>query len=70
MIDDDIFVVDEDEDFNPNDEFTSGKNKIQGQLHQVLQFLPDDVKHLRTTELISGMVHGYFLLISLIQSLL
>ncbi|KAJ7937014.1 hypothetical protein B0H13DRAFT_2303333 [Mycena leptocephala] len=43
-----------DEDFDENDEFTSDKNKIQGQLRRVLQFLPDDVKHLRTTALISG----------------
>ncbi|KAJ7760063.1 hypothetical protein DFH07DRAFT_957719 [Mycena maculata] len=54
LVDDDVFVVDEDEDFDPSDEFISDKNKIQGQLRRVLQFLPNDVKHLRTTELISG----------------
>ncbi|KAJ6563546.1 hypothetical protein B0H10DRAFT_2200622 [Mycena sp. CBHHK59/15] len=43
-----------DEDFDENDEFTSDKKKIQGQLRRILQFLPNDVKHLRTTELISG----------------
>ncbi|KAJ7828018.1 hypothetical protein B0H14DRAFT_3466546 [Mycena olivaceomarginata] len=51
---DDVFSVDEDEDFDPKDEFASDKNKVQGQLHRILEFLPADVKHLRTTELISG----------------
>ncbi|KAJ6613971.1 hypothetical protein B0H10DRAFT_2436245 [Mycena sp. CBHHK59/15] len=54
LVDDDVFIVDEDEDFDENDEFTSDKKKIQGQLRRILQFLPNDVKHLRTTELISG----------------
>ncbi|KAJ7114464.1 hypothetical protein C8R44DRAFT_855686 [Mycena epipterygia] len=54
LVDDDVFVVDEDEEFDEDDEFTSDKNKIQGQLRRILQFLPNDVKHLRTTELISG----------------
>ncbi|KAJ6623751.1 hypothetical protein B0H10DRAFT_778561 [Mycena sp. CBHHK59/15] len=54
LFDDDVFVVEEDEDFDQNDEFTSNENKIQGQLRRILHFLPDDVKHLRTTELISG----------------
>ncbi|KAJ7786895.1 hypothetical protein B0H14DRAFT_3506228 [Mycena olivaceomarginata] len=51
---DDVFGVDEDEDFDPKDEFASDKNKVQGQLHRILEFLSADVKHLRTTELISG----------------
>ncbi|KAJ6632249.1 hypothetical protein B0H10DRAFT_2206634 [Mycena sp. CBHHK59/15] len=54
LFDDDVFVVEEDEDFDQNDEFTSNENKIQGQLRRILHFLPDDVKHLCTTELISG----------------
>ncbi|KAJ7885056.1 hypothetical protein B0H14DRAFT_3432007 [Mycena olivaceomarginata] len=52
---DDVFGVDEDEDFDPKDEFASDKNKVQGQLHRILEFLPADMKHLRTTELISGV---------------
>jgi hypothetical protein len=58
LVDTDVFTVDEDEDFNPIDEFTSDKKKIQGQLRQILRYLPDDVKHLRTTDLISGAVRG------------
>ncbi|KAJ7124795.1 hypothetical protein C8R43DRAFT_1135473 [Mycena crocata] len=54
LVDADIFSVDEDEDFDPSDEFTSDKNKIQGQLRQILHYLPNDVKHLRSTDLISG----------------
>ncbi|KAJ6549455.1 hypothetical protein B0H10DRAFT_2128674 [Mycena sp. CBHHK59/15] len=54
LVDTDVFTVDEDEDFDPIDEFTSDKKKIQGQLRQIMCYLPDDVKHLRTTDLISG----------------
>ncbi|KAJ7734311.1 hypothetical protein B0H14DRAFT_2639449 [Mycena olivaceomarginata] len=39
---DDVFGVDEDEDFDPEDEFTSDKNKVQGQLRRILEFLPAD----------------------------
>ncbi|KAJ7214382.1 hypothetical protein GGX14DRAFT_562597 [Mycena pura] len=54
LVDPDVFTVDIDEDFDPRDEFSSDKNKIQGQLRQIMHYLPDDVKRLRTTELISG----------------
>ncbi|KAJ7694109.1 hypothetical protein B0H17DRAFT_1199366 [Mycena rosella] len=54
VVDPDVFTVAEDEDFDPLNEFTSDKNKIQGQLRQILAYLPDDVRHLRTTDLIAG----------------
>ncbi|KAJ7259019.1 hypothetical protein C8J57DRAFT_1472227, partial [Mycena rebaudengoi] len=54
LVNTDVFTVDEDEDFDVSEEFASDKNKIQGQLRQVLKYLPDDVKHLRTKGLISG----------------
>ncbi|KAJ7204516.1 hypothetical protein C8J57DRAFT_1259336 [Mycena rebaudengoi] len=56
LVNTDVFTVDEDEDFDVSEEFASDKNKIQGQLHQVLKYLPNDVKHLRTKGLISGAV--------------
>ncbi|KAJ7727435.1 hypothetical protein DFH07DRAFT_970192 [Mycena maculata] len=55
LVDSDVFTVDEDEDFDPADEFSSDKNKIQGQLLQILRYLPNDIKHLRKTDLISGV---------------
>ncbi|KAJ7775942.1 hypothetical protein DFH07DRAFT_951849 [Mycena maculata] len=54
LVDPDVFTVDEDEDFEPSEEFSSDKNKIQGQLQQIMCYLPHDIKHLRTTNLISG----------------
>ncbi|KAF7324391.1 hypothetical protein MVEN_02645000 [Mycena venus] len=54
LVDPDMFTVDEDEDFDISEEFTSDKNRIQGQLRQIMRYLPDDIKHLRKTNLISG----------------
>ncbi|KAJ7729861.1 hypothetical protein DFH07DRAFT_781832 [Mycena maculata] len=54
LVDSDVFTVEEDEDFEPCEEFASDQNRIQGQLLQIKRYLPDDVKHLRTTTLISG----------------
>ncbi|KAJ7236519.1 hypothetical protein C8J57DRAFT_1376606 [Mycena rebaudengoi] len=56
LVDTDVFTVDEDEDFDVREEFASDKNKIQGQLRQVLQYLTDDVKYLCTKGLISGAI--------------
>ncbi|KAJ7128627.1 hypothetical protein C8R44DRAFT_193301 [Mycena epipterygia] len=58
LVDPDVFTVDQDEDFDPRNEFSSDKNKIQGQLRQIMRYLPDDVQHLRTTDLIAGAVCG------------
>ncbi|KAF7340796.1 hypothetical protein MSAN_02108700 [Mycena sanguinolenta] len=54
LVDDDVFVADEEEDFDVRDEFTSKKNKIQGQLRRILQLLPEKLKVIRTTDLIAG----------------
>ncbi|KAJ7289791.1 hypothetical protein C8J57DRAFT_1278429 [Mycena rebaudengoi] len=61
LVDTDVFTVDEDEDFDVSEEFASDKNKIQGQLPQVLKYLPDDVKHLRTKGLYIGRGACHFL---------
>ncbi|KAJ7864478.1 hypothetical protein B0H14DRAFT_3133722 [Mycena olivaceomarginata] len=54
LVDDSVFEVDEDEDFDESAEFTTDKNKIQGQLRQVLRYLPNDAKPFRSTTLVSG----------------
>ncbi|KAJ7116081.1 hypothetical protein C8R44DRAFT_221421 [Mycena epipterygia] len=53
LVNPDVFTVDQDEDFDPRNEFSSDKNKIQGQLRQIMCYLPDDVQHLHTTDLIA-----------------
>ncbi|KAJ6546398.1 hypothetical protein DFH09DRAFT_1087721 [Mycena vulgaris] len=42
LVDPDIFTAKEEEDFDPINKFTSDKNKIQGQLRQILCYLPDN----------------------------
>jgi hypothetical protein len=59
LVDDSVFEVDEDEDFDESAEFTTDKNKIQGQLRQVLRYLPNDAKPFRSTTLVSGAVRGF-----------
>ncbi|KAJ6613468.1 hypothetical protein B0H10DRAFT_1951492 [Mycena sp. CBHHK59/15] len=54
LMDSNVFTVNEDKDFDPADEFSSEKNKIQGQLLQILHYLLDDIKHLCETDLICG----------------
>ncbi|KAJ7714999.1 hypothetical protein B0H14DRAFT_2644293 [Mycena olivaceomarginata] len=54
LVDDTVFEVEEDEDFDEGTEFSTDKNKIQGQLHQVLRYLPNDAKPFRSTTLVSG----------------
>ncbi|KAJ7824188.1 hypothetical protein B0H14DRAFT_2597424 [Mycena olivaceomarginata] len=54
LVDNTMFEVEEDEDFDEGAEFSTDKNKIQGQLRQVLRYLPNDAKPFRSTTLVSG----------------
>ncbi|KAJ7800173.1 hypothetical protein B0H14DRAFT_2900605 [Mycena olivaceomarginata] len=53
-----LFTIQEalflDEDFDEGAEFSTDKNKVQGQLRQVLRYLPNDAKPFRSTSLIRG----------------
>ncbi|KAJ7138990.1 hypothetical protein C8R44DRAFT_867161 [Mycena epipterygia] len=54
LIDPNIFIVDVDVNFNMANGFSSNKNRIQGQLHQILCYLPNRMQDICTTDLISG----------------
>jgi hypothetical protein len=58
LVDIDIFTVELDDEFDAIHEFATEKNRVQGQLRQILKYLPADVLHLRKTDLISGAVCG------------
>ncbi|KAJ7888423.1 hypothetical protein B0H14DRAFT_2562393 [Mycena olivaceomarginata] len=49
-----LFLLDDEFDAIP--EFATEKNRVQGQLRQILKYLPADVLHIRKTDLISGAV--------------
>jgi hypothetical protein len=62
LVDDTVFEVEEDEDFDEGTEFSTDKNKTQGQLRQVLRYLPNDAKLFRLNTLVSARCVAFLLI--------
>ncbi|KAK6983846.1 hypothetical protein R3P38DRAFT_2807856 [Favolaschia claudopus] len=54
LVDTAVLTVAIDPDFEPATEFDSAKNRVQGQLLQVMHYLPEDIHRHRTTRLVAN----------------
>ena len=61
LIDDDVFDLELDEEFDFSCEFASPENELQGQLYDIVSVLPADVKSKIRQEWVQQAVRGHLL---------